>query len=46
MKVLVLNRIEQIMTKRDTAHKAQFLLLSQYFQNLSAAEASGMCGKG
>ena len=40
MKEQLLNKVENIVTKGDIAHFEQFLLLSQYFQKSSAAEAS------
>ena len=35
---LILNTVENIVTKGEIAHNEQFLLLPPYFQNSSAAE--------
>ena len=39
MKELLLNEVENIVAKGETAHSKQFLLLPQCFQKSSAAEA-------
>ena len=39
MKVLLLNIVEKIVAKGESAHYGQFPLLSQCFQKLSTADA-------
>ena len=39
MKEQLLNKVENIVAKVEIAHHEQFLLLSQCFQNMSAAKA-------
>ena len=45
MRVLLLNRVENIVAKGEIACFEQLILLSQCFQNLSSADAS-TSGKG
>ena len=40
MRVYLLKKVENIVAKGEISHFEQFLLLSQIFQKLSAAEAS------
>ena len=46
MKAQILNTFEIIVAKGEIAKKEQFLVFPQYFLKSSAAEASGIVGKG